>query len=561
MGGRPTDPGVGSHPDPAAGDQHPRRNRARGHTPWTRSIGGSKPRSRPRCAGPAVSPSTGCETAQQLTGRLPGALDALTAGAAHLPARRDDLRGDSHPHRPAGPPGGASGCCPKRPGKRSAGCAAGSAKPACSSTRPPANERAQRAATERSVTIRPLTGRARAAARGRTRRSDPGNSRTLDDTADRHPTAIRAPTPPAGSTPSSTSSSPADGASPLHQHRKHRQSRRRRRAHDSTDSTKNAGTAGPAAAAGCPPPRKIPILAQITMDLPTLLGRCRTTRPNYPGYRPLPAAFARAFAANADWQRFVQDPITGAPQDLGRTRRHPDADLRRWIIARDRTCLFPECYRPAADCEPDHNPAWEHHGGTDKDHLHQLCPKHHKVLPSRLAIPAASRPDHLDQPTRPNLPTASHRSRPDRPRRHPPTPRTEFDDTIRPATNEDQQITTSYRETATTARSTNSSPRRRNPLGHRRNLPPRRHRQPLEPRHRPHRRRLRLRPDPRRRTSPPRRQSHLHLGKCSTHRPRQHHRPSPHRKSPTQTTNTLSTPRRPTTVLMRQPHAGAPLRS
>jgi hypothetical protein len=137
--------------------------------------------------------------------------------------------------------------------------------------------------------------------------------------------------------------------------------------------------AGPLYAQGCPPrPPKIPALVQITTDLPTLLG-LRNNPAELHGYGPLPAALARAMAADADWQRFLQDPITGAPVDLGRTRRHPDAEMRRWIIARDGTCQFPECYRPANRCEPDHNPAWKHHGRTDKDKLTSLCGKHHKV--------------------------------------------------------------------------------------------------------------------------------------------------------------------------------------
>jgi hypothetical protein len=137
--------------------------------------------------------------------------------------------------------------------------------------------------------------------------------------------------------------------------------------------------AGPLYADGCPPQQPtIPVLAQVTMDLPTLLG-LRNNPAELHGYGPLPANLARALATDADWQRFIQDPITGAPHDLGRTRRHPTAGLRRWIIARDKTCLFPECYRPAHHCEPDHNPDWQHHGPTNKDTLTQLCPKHHKV--------------------------------------------------------------------------------------------------------------------------------------------------------------------------------------
>jgi hypothetical protein len=128
----------------------------------------------------------------------------------------------------------------------------------------------------------------------------------------------------------------------------------------------------------CPVRPTIPALVQITMDVETLLG-LRNNPAEVHGYGPLPATLARALAVDADWQRFIHDPLTGAPADLGRTQRHPNGEIRRWIIARDRTCLFPACFRPAARCEPDHNPAWDDGGGTNKDTLTQLCPKHHKV--------------------------------------------------------------------------------------------------------------------------------------------------------------------------------------
>jgi hypothetical protein len=126
------------------------------------------------------------------------------------------------------------------------------------------------------------------------------------------------------------------------------------------------------------PQPKIPALVQITMDLDTLLG-LRDNPAELHGYGPLPAVLARALAVDADWQRFIKDPLTGLPADLGRTQRHPNAELRRWLIARDQTCQFPACYRPATRCEPDHNPAWDDGGKTNKDTLTSLCRKHHKV--------------------------------------------------------------------------------------------------------------------------------------------------------------------------------------
>jgi len=283
------------------------------------------------------------QTAEQLTDRLPGALDALAAGQLtyrHAEMICDETTTLTDPQArqllerllPEASTKTVGGL------RRRLRTAVLQLDPAAG------NERALRAVTERSVTIRPLPdGLAQLQAVGPAA-AILGMFRTLDDTADRHPKGDP-------------------------------RTRTARRFDALTDLVLTSAQQG---RQDCPPAPTIPALVQITLDLPTLLG-LQNNPAELHGYGPLPAALARALAVNADWQRFLQDPITGAPHDLGRTRRHPDADLRRWIIARDRTCLFPECYRPAADCEPDHNPAWEHHGRTDKDQLHQLCPKHHKV--------------------------------------------------------------------------------------------------------------------------------------------------------------------------------------
>jgi hypothetical protein len=130
--------------------------------------------------------------------------------------------------------------------------------------------------------------------------------------------------------------------------------------------------------AGCPGPSRIEARVHVTMDLPTLLG-LRDNPAELHGYGPLPAPLARALAADNGWYRLVHDPITGAPQDLGRTRRFPSAALVDWIRIRDRVCSFPGCYRAATRCDLDHRIAAQQHGGTDKDNLAPLCPKHHRV--------------------------------------------------------------------------------------------------------------------------------------------------------------------------------------
>ena len=241
-----------------------------------------------------------------------------------------------------------------------------------------ANERAAAAVHERSVTIHPLDdGLAELHAVG------PAPDvlamyRALNKTADRH-----AKDDPRTRTArrfdaltnrvlGRTHRHPPDHAGPEHGGPAAR--RARARAQHGRSEHGASGYGGP----DCPGPATPATLVQVTMSLETLLG-LREDPAELHGYGPLPANLARALAADADWQRFIRDPITGAPADLGRTRRHPDAEMRRWIIARDQTCLFPGCYRPAAQCEPDHNPAWEHGGGSNKDTLTSLCLKHHKV--------------------------------------------------------------------------------------------------------------------------------------------------------------------------------------
>jgi len=62
---------------------------------------------------------------------------------------------------------------------------------------------------------------------------------------------------------------------------------------------------------------------------------------------------------------------------------HPSAQLRRHLIARDRTCRFPGCHIPATSCQIDHIhpfttdlPPWAQ---TIETNLHLLCRHHHQL--------------------------------------------------------------------------------------------------------------------------------------------------------------------------------------
>lgn len=76
-------------------------------------------------------------------------------------------------------------------------------------------------------------------------------------------------------------------------------------------------------------------------------------------------------------RRLITDPLTGRSLDLGRSRYQVSEPLRRWIIARDRTCCFPGCSRRASACQIDHVVAWSDGGPTDASNLQPLCTRHH----------------------------------------------------------------------------------------------------------------------------------------------------------------------------------------
>ncbi|NMO93716.1 hypothetical protein HH311_28465, partial [Actinomycetospora sp. TBRC 11914] len=60
-------------------------------------------------------------------------------------------------------------------------------------------------------------------------------------------------------------------------------------------------------------------------------------------------------------------------------RRHPGAELAAWITARDQTCRFPGCDRPALRADLDHTRDWLHSGPTLASNLGALCESHHRL--------------------------------------------------------------------------------------------------------------------------------------------------------------------------------------
>jgi hypothetical protein len=98
------------------------------------------------------------------------------------------------------------------------------------------------------------------------------------------------------------------------------------------------------------------------------------------GYGPITADTARALAADqtGTWRRLITDPIFGQVTDYGATRYRPPQHLADLVIARDGTCSFPTCHRPAKACDLDHIVPFPQ-GATSAENLTPACRRHHRA--------------------------------------------------------------------------------------------------------------------------------------------------------------------------------------
>jgi hypothetical protein len=176
------------------------------------------------------------------------------------------------------------------------------------------------------------------------------------------------------------------------------------------------------------------VAIQLTMDLATLLG-LQDNPAELAGYGPLPAPLARALAADGKWRRLIHEPLAGALLDLGHSSYTPNADLVRYIRARDARCQFPGCSRPAHRCDLDHTRPYKpddpEGGRTDRGNLGPLCAQHHRLKhrfgwtlcrdpETELATWTSPtghsyRVDHHDHRPEPTMPPADHLIEPEWP--------------------------------------------------------------------------------------------------------------------------------------------------
>lgn len=140
--------------------------------------------------------------------------------------------------------------------------------------------------------------------------------------------------------------------------------------------------------------RVVDVAATVNVTVPAtmLLDPDDTTPGILDGIGPIPADAASRIAADGTWRRLLTDPVTGVLTDYSTRTYTPGATLRSAVTARDRTCMFPGCHRPAyagnrASADLDHIEPFdrEHRyrpgepGQTRATNLHPLCRKHHNL--------------------------------------------------------------------------------------------------------------------------------------------------------------------------------------
>ncbi|MGZ6825926.1 MAG: DUF222 domain-containing protein [Mycobacteriales bacterium] len=89
--------------------------------------------------------------------------------------------------------------------------------------------------------------------------------------------------------------------------------------------------------------------------------------------RPVPPVAGSALATAARTPPVVRE--------LGSASYRVAPRLRRFLEARDRTCVFPGCTTPAASTDKDHARPWPL-GPTDPANVHCLCRRHHRAKQS-----------------------------------------------------------------------------------------------------------------------------------------------------------------------------------
>ncbi len=129
----------------------------------------------------------------------------------------------------------------------------------------------------------------------------------------------------------------------------------------------------------------------ITVPLTSLAGLDDLPGESFDGSFALPAQMVREMVEQPGtlWFRIVTDPL-GRILDTTEPRPFPSDALRTSIQARDGTCRFPTCSRPAMESDLDHEIP-RPNGPTNGDNLRALCRRHHNIKTHQIAEPTKFR--------------------------------------------------------------------------------------------------------------------------------------------------------------------------
>ncbi len=124
-----------------------------------------------------------------------------------------------------------------------------------------------------------------------------------------------------------------------------------------------------------------------------------SVRPVLHLFRPTPAdahiaipGFGSASADDMDTlhRLFDATPPREIDLDAVRTQRveryRPTPEMTTYVQARDGTCIYPGCHRPAPACQLDHRIPYDEGGPTTPTNLFALCQHHHNVKTDKRAF-------------------------------------------------------------------------------------------------------------------------------------------------------------------------------
>lgn len=118
---------------------------------------------------------------------------------------------------------------------------------------------------------------------------------------------------------------------------------------------------------------------QVTSSVETLLGLAGAPAADMEFSLPISAATVERLACDCSVTRVLLDSESTVI-DVGRSKRVVSGPARRALNARDGSCRWPGCDRPASWSAAHHVVHWTHGGTTDLDNLVLLCHRHHRMV-------------------------------------------------------------------------------------------------------------------------------------------------------------------------------------